>query len=148
MFWNFWKKKEEEILDLELEIITDKFISNEYLEDLLKRNSWSCKKETKKIDGNVDVFNKEGKLVLIITINRLVHGKEVYMYDDEDDIKLIKKDDKRFSKFTPYYNYITFKSDCYDEMTEFLYMLKNDGRRVFYAFNLMGDRMKELKHQL
>lgn len=136
MFWRFWKREE---------IIRNKFLSKEYLNELLKKNMWYSQKQ---IDVVMDVLNKDGKLVLKITINRLVHEKEIYDYDDEDDIKLIKTKDKQFSKFTPYYNYISFNLDCYDEMTEFLYMLKNDGLRVFYAFDLNGDGMKELKHQL
>lgn len=128
----------------QLEIITNKFLTKEYLQNLFKKNRWSSFFEN---HNELHVANKEGGFVLHIYLNRLdVGGKEIY--DDDLDPEYIEEEKRKHDfDFTPYYNLVNYFSDSYDDAVIFLYMLKKEKLTVFFKFCGEGT-FEELKEQL
>lgn len=133
---------------LDLELITDKFLSNELIENMLEKYGWSCILDTPDFPDLLYVKNEKKQNVFWIHLNKIdLNGNELYDDDlDVEEIMEIKKE-SRFRDFSPYFNFISYFSDSYSYVVEFLYMLKKEGLRVFFRFNGYKD-MKELKNQL
>lgn len=132
----------------DLELVTDRYLTKDWVKEVLIKHGWSCAFEKLKDYDELDIANEKGDYVLQLDLNRQdAKGNEVYgEYYDLEEIDEIKKD-PRFSGFAPYYNIVSYYSDCYDYAVEFLYMLKKEGLKVYFRFCDYG-KIKELKNQL
>lgn len=131
----------------EVEVVTNRYLSKEFLKEVLEKNGWSITED--KIQGSELLYahNKKGEHVLEIYLNELDKlGNEIYEEYEREEIDEIKRD-SRFSGFTPYYNIVSYFSDCYDDAVDFLYMLKKEGLIVYFRFCDYGE-LKELRKQL